>query len=56
MGAHQFHHGRAYLWMDRLFSWDAREDNLIYQIFRTWRPGTTDVSFVSQDNIDNPAP
>ena len=40
--------------MDRLFSWDAREDNLVYQIFKTWRPGTTDVSYVSQDNIDNP--
>jgi hypothetical protein len=46
--------GAQYLWMDRLFSWDAREDNLIYQIFKSWRPGTTDVSFVSQDNIDNP--
>ena len=46
--------GAQYLWMDRLFSWEAREDNLIYQIFKTWRPGTTDVSFVSQDNIDNP--
>ncbi|MEO8026535.1 MAG: hypothetical protein ABI823_08675 [Bryobacteraceae bacterium] len=46
--------GAQYLWMDRLFSWEAREDNFVYQIFKTWRPGTTDVSFVSQDNIDNP--
>jgi hypothetical protein len=46
--------GAQYLWMDRIFSWEAREDNMIYQIFKTWRPGTTDVSFVSQDNIDNP--
>ena len=46
--------GAQYLWMDRVFSWEAKQDNFIYQLFQTWRPGTTDVSFVSQDNIDNP--
>ncbi len=46
--------GAQFLWMDRFFSWEARPDNFIYQLFRTWRPGTLDVSFVSQDNIDNP--
>jgi hypothetical protein len=46
--------GAQYLWMDRLFSWDAQENNFVYQLFKTWRPGTTDASFVSQDNIENP--
>ena len=32
----------------------AKPDNFIYQLFQTWRPGTMDVSFVSQDNLDNP--
>src|SRR5579863_10522258 len=45
--------GAQYIWMDRLFSWDAREDNLVYQMFKAWRPGTTDASYVSQDNISN---
>ena len=46
--------GAQYLWVDRVFSWEGQPDNLISQIFQTWRPGTVDVSFVSQDNIDNP--
>ena len=46
--------GAQYLWMDRVFSWEANDDNFVSQLFRTWRPGTLDVSFVSQDNIDNP--
>lgn len=46
--------GAQYLWMDRIFSWEARRDNFIYQLFQTWRPGALDVSFVSQDYIDNP--
>jgi hypothetical protein len=46
--------GAQYLWMDRFFSWESSPDNFVTQLFRTWRPGTLDVSFVSQDNIDNP--
>lgn len=46
--------GAQYLWVDRVFSWESQPDNFIAQLFRTWRPGTVDVSFVSQDNIDNP--
>ena len=46
--------GAQYLWVDRFFSWEAKQDNFLYQISQAWRPGTLDVSFVSQDNIDNP--
>jgi hypothetical protein len=46
--------GAQYLWMDRVFSWESKPDNFLVQLFHTWRPGTLDVSFVSQDNIDNP--
>jgi hypothetical protein len=46
--------GGQYLWVDRVFSWESRSDNFVTQIFRTWRPGTVDPSFVSQDNIENP--
>jgi hypothetical protein len=46
--------GAQYLWVDRVFSWESQPDNFVAQLFHTWRPGTVDVSFVSQDNIDNP--
>ncbi|MES1261926.1 MAG: hypothetical protein ABUS49_09325, partial [Acidobacteriota bacterium] len=46
--------GAQFLWMDRFFSWESKPDNFVSQLFQTWRPGTLDVSFVSQDNIDNP--
>ena len=46
--------GAQYIWMDRIFSWESQPDNFVVQLFQTWRPGTVDVSFVSQDNIDNP--
>ena len=46
--------GAQYMWVDRLFSWESSPDNFVSQLFGTWRPGTLDVSFVSQDNIDNP--
>ena len=46
--------GAQYLWVDRIFSWESRPDNFVSQLFQTWRPGTVDVSYVSQDNIDNP--
>lgn len=46
--------GAQYLWVDRLFSWEGNEENVVSQIFKTWRPGSLDVSYVSQDNINNP--
>jgi len=46
--------GGQYLWIDRVFSWESPAANFVSQIFRTWRPGTVDTSFVSQDNIENP--
>jgi hypothetical protein len=46
--------GSQYLRLDRVFSWESPADNFITQVFRTWRPGTNDTSFIPQDNINNP--
>lgn len=46
--------GAQYLWADRLFFWKPREDNFVYQLVHTYRPGTLDTSLVSTDNINNP--
>jgi hypothetical protein len=46
--------GSQYMWVDRIFSWQDDSTNFIGQLFRTWRPGTLDTSFISTDNINNP--
>ncbi len=46
--------GAQYFWLDRIFSWEGRRDNYIWQLFHTSRPGTLDTSLVSTDNINNP--
>jgi len=46
--------GAQYFWTDRIFFWNADEQNFAFQIFHTFRPGTLDTSFVSTDNINNP--
>lgn len=46
--------GAQYMWVDRIFAWRRRDSDYITQLFRTWRPGTLDTSFVSTDNINNP--
>jgi hypothetical protein len=46
--------GAQYMWVDRIFAWRRRDTDFITQLFKTWRPGTLDTSFVSTDNINNP--
>ena len=46
--------GAQYMWVDRLFVYDARKDNFMYQLVHTYRPGAMDTSLVSTDNINNP--
>ena len=46
--------GAQYMWVDRLFVYDANPDNFMYQLVHTYRPGSMDTSLVSTDNINNP--
>ncbi len=46
--------GAQYMWVDRLFFWKPDEANFMYQIVKTYRPGSMDTSLVSTDNINNP--
>jgi hypothetical protein len=48
--------GAQYSWFDRIFVWDVphSRDNYIYQLVKTFRPGTLDTSLVSTDSINNP--
>ena len=48
--------GAQYSWFDRIFVWDfkRKQQSFIYQLVRTFRPGTLDTSLVSTDNINNP--
>lgn len=46
--------GAQYLWSDRLFFWKPNPQNFVYQWVHTFRPGATDTSLVSTDNINNP--
>jgi hypothetical protein len=50
--------GSQYMWVDRLFINNASkpegQQNFMYQLTHTWRPGTMDTSLVSTDNINNP--
>ncbi len=46
--------GAQYMWVDRIFAWRRSDRDFITQVFKSWRPGTLDTSFVSTDNINNP--
>ncbi len=46
--------GAQYMWVDRLFVYNARPDNFMYQLVHTYRPGAMDTSLVSTDSINNP--
>jgi hypothetical protein len=46
--------GAQYMWVDRLFVYDANPDNFMFQLVHTYRPGSMDTSLVSTDNINNP--
>lgn len=46
--------GAQYMWVDRLFIWNADLANFMYQVVHTYRPGAMDTSLVSTDYINNP--
>ena len=46
--------GAQYMWVDRLFFPNPRPANFMYQLVKTYRPGSMDTSLVSTDNINNP--
>ena len=46
--------GSQYFWVDRIFIWNIKHDNFVYQWLHTARPGTLDTSLISSDNINNP--
>ncbi|WP_051648932.1 MULTISPECIES: hypothetical protein [Cupriavidus] len=50
--------GAQYMWVDRLFIHNAStregQQNFMFQLVHTFRPGAMDTSLVSTDNINNP--
>ena len=46
--------GAQYMWVDRLFFPTPNPGNFMYQLVKTYRPGSMDTSLVSTDNINNP--
>ena len=50
--------GAQYMWVDRLFIFNSNkpegQQNYMYQLAHTYRPGTMDTSLVSTDGINNP--
>ena len=46
--------GAQYMWVDRLFVYDADTTDFMFQLVHTYRPGAMDTSLVSTDNINNP--
>src|SRR5262249_3045183 len=42
------------MWVDRLFIYSKDNDNFMYQLVKTYRPGSMDTSLVSTDYINNP--
>lgn len=49
--------GAQYMWVDRLFIFNSNkpegQHNFMYQLVKTFRPGSMDTSLVSTDNINN---
>ncbi len=49
--------GAQYMWVDRLFIFNsnqpAGQKNFMYQLVKTYRPGSMDTSLISTDNINN---
>lgn len=50
--------GAQYFWVDRIFTWNWQkgkgQDNFVYQLLHTSRPGSLDTSLISSDQINNP--
>jgi hypothetical protein len=49
--------GAQYMWVDRLFIFNSNQPqgqrNFMYQLVKTYRPGSMDTSLISTDNINN---
>jgi hypothetical protein len=49
--------GAQYMWVDRLFIFNSNhpegQTNFMYQLVKTYRPGSMDTSLISTDNINN---
>jgi len=54
MGKSHSNVGAQYFWIDRIFYWEGEQDNFVWQLFHTSRPGSLDTSLVSTDSINNP--
>jgi len=50
--------GAQYMWVDRLFIFNSNKPegrkNFMYQLVKTYRPGSMDTSLISTDSINNP--
>jgi hypothetical protein len=46
--------GAQYFWVDRIFNWRADDENYIFQLMHTSRPGALDTSLITSDYINNP--
>jgi hypothetical protein len=46
--------GAQFFWFNRIFAWQQDQENFIFQVLSTYRPGALDTSLVSTDYIDNP--
>lgn len=56
--------GAQYFWVDRIFMWNwkktkaapypSSEDNFVFQLLHSSRPGALDTSLISSDQINNP--
>src|SRR3569833_1487563 len=50
--------GAQYMWVDRLFIFNSNhpegQKNYMYQLVKTYRPGSMDTSLISTDNNNNP--
>ncbi len=50
--------GAQYMWVDRMFIFNSNKPegrtNYMYQLVRSFRPGSMDTSLISTDNINNP--
>lgn len=50
--------GAQYMWVDRLFIFNSNhpqgQRNFMYQLVKTYRPGSMDTSLISTDSINNP--
>jgi hypothetical protein len=46
--------GAQYFWAGRVFGYDFKPDNFLWQLFNSAPPGTVETSQIATDNINNP--